>query len=77
MNTNKTIWEVRVFKIPSRDVPEDAKHFKLIWINTKKDERVLNKKIPKNIKTKINLYQLRDTRMEGLCRNQCWILQTA
>ena len=36
MKTNKTIWEGRVIKIPFSDLPEDAKHLKLIWINTKK-----------------------------------------
>ena len=52
MNTNKTIWEVRVVKIPFSDVPEDAKHLKLIWINTKKEERVLIKKNSKEYKHK-------------------------
>ena len=33
VNTNKTIWEGRVIKIPFSDVLEDAKHLKLIWIN--------------------------------------------
>ena len=31
LNNNKTIWEGRVIKIPFSDVPEDAKHLKLIW----------------------------------------------
>ena len=52
MNTNKNIWEVRVIKIPFSDVPEDAKHLKLIWINTKKEERVLIKKNSKEYKHK-------------------------
>ena len=33
VNTNKTILEGRVIKIPFSEVPEDAKHLKLIWIN--------------------------------------------
>ena len=33
MNTHKTIWVVRVIKIPFSDVPMDSKHLKLIWIN--------------------------------------------
>ena len=52
MNTNKTIWEGRVIKIPFSDVPEDAKHLKLIWINTKKEERVLIKNCSKEYKHK-------------------------
>ena len=40
VDSNKTIWEGRVLKIPFSDVPEDAKHLKLIWINTKMEERV-------------------------------------
>ena len=47
MNTNKKIWEGRVIKIPFSDVPEDSKHFKLIWINTKKEERFLIKNCSK------------------------------
>ena len=42
VNTYKTIWEVRVIKIPSVDVLEDAKHLKLMWINTKKGRQCLN-----------------------------------
>ena len=52
MKTNKTIWEVRVIKIPFSDVPEDAKHLKLIWINTKKEDRVLIKNCSKEYKQK-------------------------
>ena len=52
VNTNKTIWEGRVIKTPFSEMSEDAKHLKLIWINTKKEERVLIKKIPKNINKK-------------------------
>ena len=73
MNTDRIIWEGRVIKTPFSDVPEDAKHLKLIWINTKTEERVLFKVFPKNINTKGYLYQLRDTSFEGLWRNQCWI----
>ena len=47
LNTNKTIWEGRVIKIPFSEVPEDAKHLKLIWINTKKEDRVLIKNYSK------------------------------
>ena len=36
VHTNKTIWGVRVIKIHFFDLPEDSKHLKLIWINTKK-----------------------------------------
>ena len=63
VNTNKTIWEERVIKIPFSKISEDAKHLKLIWINLKKEESVLIKKNPKNINTKGGLYQLRYTRM--------------
>ena len=35
VKTNKTIWQGRVITIPFSDFPEDAKHLKLIWINTK------------------------------------------
>ena len=41
VNTKKTIWEGRVITIPFCEKSEDAKHLKLIWINTKKEERVL------------------------------------
>ena len=47
VNTNKIIWEGKVIKIPFSDVPEDAKHLILIWINTKKEERVLTKNCSK------------------------------
>ena len=40
VNTEKTIWEGRVIKIPFSEKLEDAKNLKLIWINTKKEERV-------------------------------------
>ena len=43
VNTKKTIWEGRVIKIPFSEKSEDSKHLKLIWINTKKEERVLIK----------------------------------
>ena len=41
VNTNRTIWEGRVIKTHFSDLPEDAKHLKLIWINIKKEDRVL------------------------------------
>ena len=47
VNTNKTIWEGRVIKIPFSEKSEDAKHLKLICINTKKEERVLIKNCSK------------------------------
>ena len=37
VNTNKTILEGIVIKIPFSEKSEDAKHFKLIWIDTKKE----------------------------------------
>ena len=43
MNTKKTIWEGRVIKKTFSEESEDSKHLKLIWINTKKEERVLIK----------------------------------
>ena len=36
VNTNKTIWEGRVVKIPFSEMSEYAKYLKLIWINTKR-----------------------------------------
>ena len=76
LNTNKTIWEGRVVKTTFSDFPEDAKHLKLIWIKTNNKDRGFNKKNQKNTNAKVFLYQLIDTSMEGLCRNECWILQT-
>ena len=52
VNTNKTILEGRVIKIPFGDLPEDAKHFKLIWIHTKKEDRVFIKNSSKEYKHK-------------------------
>ena len=52
VNTNKTILEGRVIKIPFSDFPEDAKHLKLIWINTKKEDRVFIKNCSKEYKHK-------------------------
>ena len=52
MNTNITIWEVRVLKISFSYVPEDDKHLKLIWINKKKEDRVLIKNCSKEYKHK-------------------------
>ena len=52
VNTKKTIWEGRVIKIPFSEKSEDAKHLKLIWINTKKEERVLIKNCSKEYKHK-------------------------
>ena len=52
VNTNKIIWEVRVMKTPFSEKSEDAKNLKLIWINTKKEERVLIKNCSKEYKHK-------------------------
>ena len=52
MNTNRTIWEGMAIKIRFCDVTEDAKHLKLIWINKKKEERILIKKCSKEYKHK-------------------------
>ena len=41
VNTNKTIWEGRFIKIPFSDFLEDARHLKLIWINTKMEDSFL------------------------------------
>ena len=43
VNNKKTIWGGRVIKIPFSEKSEHSKHLKLIWINTKKEERVLIK----------------------------------
>ena len=75
VKTNKTIWEGRVIKIPFSYLPEDAKHLKLIWINTKRKIDFLLEIVTNNTNTKIFLHQLRETRIQGLWRNQCWILQ--
>ena len=77
VNRNKTTWEGRVIKIPFSDLPEYVKKSKLIWINKEKEDRFLIRNFPKNTNTNGVLYQLRDTRMEGLWRNQCWVLQIA
>ena len=52
VNTKRNIWEGRVIKIPFSEKSEDAKHLKLIWINTKKEERVLIKNCSKEYKHK-------------------------
>ena len=39
VNTNRTIWEGRFIKMPFSEMSEDAKHLKLIWINTKKRKK--------------------------------------
>ena len=53
VNTKKTIWEGRVIKIPFSEKSEDAKYLKLIWINTKKEERVLINFFSKELKKRI------------------------
>ena len=52
MNTDKTIWERRVIKTPFSDLPEDYKHVKFLWINTKKEDRVLIRNVSKKYKHK-------------------------
>ena len=53
VNTKRTIWEGRVIKISFSEKSEDAKHLKLIWINTKNEERVLIKNCLKEFKKRI------------------------
>ena len=53
VNTKRTIWEGRVIKTPFLEKAEDAKHLKLIWINTKKKERVLIKNCTKEYQKRI------------------------
>ena len=43
VNTKKTIWEGTVVKIPYSQKSEDSKYLKVVWINTKKEQRVLIK----------------------------------
>ena len=43
VNTNKNIWESKVLKIPYSQKSEDSKYLKVVWINTKKEQRVLIK----------------------------------
>ena len=45
-------FEKKLIKIPFSENSEDAKNLKLIWINTKKEERVLIKTISKEYKHK-------------------------
>ena len=53
INNNKTIWEVRVIKIPFSGLPEDSNYLKLKWNNTKKKNRVLIINCSKEYKQKI------------------------
>ena len=39
VNTNKTIWEGKVIKIPYSDLLQDYNYMKLIWINKKKEAK--------------------------------------
>ena len=71
VNTKKTIWEGTVIKISYSEKSEDYKYLKVVWINTKKEQRVLIKDCSKEYIKKGFLYQLRDTRMEVVWRNQC------
>ena len=52
VNTNKNIWEGRVIKNTFSDLREDAKHSKLIWINTKREDRVFIRNCSKEYKHK-------------------------
>ena len=52
MNTYKTTREGRVVKIPFSDFQEDAKNLKLMWMNTKKDDRIFIKHCSKEYKEK-------------------------
>ena len=52
VNNNISTREGKVVKITFSDVPEDAKHLKLLWINTKREDRVLVKKCSKEYKHK-------------------------
>ena len=40
-NTNKSICQGKVIKIPSGDFPHYYNHLKLIWMDTKKEDKVL------------------------------------
>ena len=47
MNTKKTIWEGTVIKITYSEKSEDSKYLKVVWINTKNEQRVLIKDFSK------------------------------
>ena len=53
MNTKKTIWGGTVIKIPYSQKSEDSKYLKVVWINTKKEQRVLIKDCSKEYKKRI------------------------
>ena len=53
VNTKKTIWEDTVIKIPYSEKSEDSKYLKVVWINTKKEQRVLIKDCSKGDKKMI------------------------
>ena len=43
VNTKKNIWEGKVIKIPYSQKSEDSKYLEGVWINTKREQRVLIK----------------------------------
>ena len=43
VNSKKNIWEGKVIKIPYSQKSEYSKYLKVVWINTKKEQRVLIK----------------------------------
>ena len=53
VNTNNLFWEGRVIKINYSDFPHDSNYLKLIWINTKKEDRFLIKNCFRECKQKI------------------------
>ena len=52
VNANKIIWEGRVIKITYSDLQKYSNYLKLIWIDTKKEDRVFIKKLSKDYKKK-------------------------
>ena len=43
IKTNKTIWPVKVMRILYSDIPCDANYFKIKWLDTNYEDRVLIK----------------------------------
>ena len=69
-STLKKNWKVRVIKIPYNDLPNDFNNLKLIWINTKKEERFFIKKNSLvSTRKKGFLYQSIKIRMGLIWRN--------
>ena len=46
VKTKKEIWRGRVVQIPYSNSEQDSEHLKIKWIDSRKEERVLIKKIP-------------------------------